>query len=81
MRMAERIDLTSPCHSLRGPVLYHCPSQAMLAIQFVGAWGQLKVTAMTQSAAGEERRDEMDPSYPLKSATVHGESENKAMKH
>ena len=36
---------------------------------------------MTQSAAGEERRDEMDPSYPLNSATILVESENKAMKH
>lgn len=36
---------------------------------------------MTQSAAGEERRDEMDPSYPLNSATILVESENKVMKH
>jgi hypothetical protein len=37
---------------------------------------------MTQfCAAGERRRDEMDPGYPLDSATIPVESENKAIEH
>ena len=37
---------------------------------------------MTQSAAGEERRDEMDPSELLGSATIHvTESESRAIEY
>jgi hypothetical protein len=64
--MVERRYLNSSCHSLCGPVLYHCPLKASK-----DAIRQLKVSGNDAvCAAGERRRDEMDPSYPLGSATI-----------
>jgi hypothetical protein len=65
--MAERIYLSSPCHSLRGPLLYHCPLKPSK-----DPIRQLRMSGNDAVCAAGERptTDEMDPSYPLGSAAI-----------